>query len=388
MNTSLSALTRLRIAVLVLAGATLSGMAISWKLWLTERFFPLTPVIAPLADLPELFSRLLFAAIILLVLLYAWKMRALFLRVLIPLLFIEVLIDQNRLQPWYYQYLLMWLLLLFYPNKSNAAAAEGILNNFRLIICGIYFWSGMQKLNAEYFNDTAFWLMQPLEHYLPVSWVNMLGYAAWAIGPFEICLAIGLLFAPARRFLLIPGILMHTYIILLMTPLGRDYNYVIIPWNLAMILFLLLLFSGKQEFTPRSILGSVKSIPQRIVFLLIWIMPSLSFFGKWDSYLSASLYSGNSDNGYLYITDELMPQLPQEIRRLILPDTATKMNYLYINNWSMEELNVPGVPEKRVFLQAKKKIEAYGKGMHKALLLIEHRLTLNGNEKDRNEVIE
>src|SRR3990172_8215726 len=130
--------------------------------------------------------------------------------------------------------------------------------------------------------------MEPMKKYFGDSFAHTLGNGASAIPYFEVVLAFGLLFSKTRKYFLIPAILMHAYIILLMTPLGRNYNYVIIPWNGAMILFLILLFNNSNKFNFAETFKAVKSIPHKIVFALFWIMPSLSFFDRWDSYLSAS----------------------------------------------------------------------------------------------------
>jgi len=383
-----SEIQRLRVTTIILCFALLTGMIISWKLWFTNHLFPLTPVIPFLENIPNLVSIILFISILALVLFSAINQRQKIIQVLFFLLIIEALIDQNRLQPWFYQYTLMLFLLFFYNcKKPEEKKATNILHVFRLVICGIYFWSGLQKFNPDYFSDTAFWLMEPMKKYFGTSFAHTLGNAASAIPYFEVLLAFGLLFAKTRKYFLIPAIAMHVYIILLMTPLGRNYNYVIIPWNAAMILFLLLLFNKSNKFNFFETFKGVKTIPQKIVFALFWIMPSLSFFDKWDSYLSASLYCGNSDNAYIYLKDYQKKLLPAELQKLCLFDSSTEMDYLYVNNWSMVELNVPGYPEKRVFLNAKNKIDSYLKGQEQnSIMLIEHKTILT--ERNVNEMVE
>ena len=379
---------RLRIATIILCIALFSGMLISWKLWLTNHLFPLTPVLPFLEKTPNTISIALLIVIFALTIFTIINQRQKIIQALFFLLVIEVLIDQNRLQPWFYQYTLMFFLLMFYGyKKPNEKSATNILHVFRLVVCGIYFWSGMQKLNTDYFNDTAFWLMEPMGKYFGSAFAHKLGTAAGAIPYFEICLAFGLLIPKTRKYFLIPGILMHAYIILLMTPLGRNYNYVIIPWNGSMILFLLLLFNKSNRFNFSETFKSVKTIPQKIVFALFWIMPSLSFFDKWDSYLSSSLYCGNSDNAYLYLKEEQKKSLPDELQKMCQFDSTNQTDYLYINNWSMLEMNVPAYPEKRIFTNAKKKIDSYLKASEQnSLMLIEHKTILT--ERKKNEMVE
>src|SRR5687767_8641923 len=167
-----STLDRLRTARILLCIAFVCGILISWKLWTTDHFFPITPVIRSLEKIPNWSSVFLICLVIALLVFTAFYHREKPIRLLFVLLIIVALIDQNRWQPWFYQYTLMVFILLFYDSKRpNEKNADAILNNFRLIICGIYFWSGMQKLNSDYFNDTAYWLMEPLEKYFPASFV-------------------------------------------------------------------------------------------------------------------------------------------------------------------------------------------------------------------------
>lgn len=379
---------RLKYATLIICIALLAGMVISANLWLTDRLFPLTPVIPFLEKIPDWVSVVLFSFIVILSLITFFKFDKKVIRILFILMFIEILVDQNRLQPWFYQYGLMFFMLCFHDvKKQNEKSSIHALHAFRLVLCGIYFWSGVQKLNAEYRNDTAFWLMEPMGNYFGGSFAHHLGYAAWFIPYFEIMLAFGLLHPKTRKYFLIPGIAMHAYIILLMTPLGRNYNYVIIPWNAAMILLLILLFNRSNKFNFSDAFRSVRTIPHYIVFLLFWIMPSLSFFDKWDSYLSASLYCGNSDNAYIYLSDEQKELLPDELQNMCQYDSASKYHYLYVNNWSMLEMNVPAYPEKRIFLQAKKKVDSYMKEKQaNTIMLIERKAILTAREKD--EIVE
>ncbi len=57
--------------------------------------------------------------------------------------------------------------------------------------------------------------------------------------------------------------------------------------------------------------------------VLFAIIPILSFFGLWHSYLSSSLYSGNTKQGYLLTYD------------------ASGLKSMNINDLSMKEMNVP-----------------------------------------------
>ena len=76
-------------------------------------------------------------------------------------------------------------------------------------------------------------------------------------------------------------------------------------------------------------------------------MPLFNFFNLWDSYLSLNLYSGNTSNGVIYVSDNLKEKLPPAIKPYAIGQL--NQNQITIKYWCMEELGVPAYPEKRNF---------------------------------------
>ena len=87
---------------------------------------------------------------------------------------------------------------------------------------------------------------------------------------------------------------------------------------------------------------------QKAVLVLFAILPFLSFFGLWDSYLSASLYSANVPEARVVFRGDVAKQLPKPVMSYVKPlPAATYM--LDLGVWSMGELNVPPYPAMRVY---------------------------------------
>ena len=365
---------RIKLSIRILFIALIAGMLLSWRLWLTERDFPLTPLLS----IPE-FSRNISIDLFALILLFAFALvflpskKKLMISLFI-LLFLEFLGDQNRWQPWCYQYFLMLFLLLFYQT-GNTKSESSILNAFRLIICGIYCWSGIQKLNPEFYNSTAAWLTEPVGQYFG-SMISVVSLKITKIIPVvELFLAFGLMHHRTRTLAVWIAVVMHTYIILLVTPLGKNYNYVIIPWNSAMICFLFLIFRKGNDITLSSVFNTLKTKYVFPVFILVWLLPFLSLFGKWPSYLSASLYSGNSDNAYIYVSKRLKDSLPKELNVLVHTQEDT-LYYVYVNEWSIKELQAPAYPEESVFKSARNVFLRFANDSDEVKLLVEKKFTL------------
>ena len=84
------------------------------------------------------------------------------------------------------------------------------------------------------------------------------------------------------------------------------------------------------------------------------ILPFFSFNNKYDSYLSSSLYSGNTNGCVLVLTDKAYEKLPDYIK--YFTTKSSDYNVLSIKNWAITELNVPCVPEYRIFEEVQQNI--------------------------------
>ena len=80
-----------------------------------------------------------------------------------------VLEDESRLQPWFYQY--SFMLAAFCLYGWGRMSASDAFNTCRLIVAATYFWSGLQKANAGFFEVAYPLLVEPLASWLP-GWVG------------------------------------------------------------------------------------------------------------------------------------------------------------------------------------------------------------------------
>ncbi len=242
-----------------------------------------------------------------------------------------VLQDQGRLQPWFYQYSFMLAAVGF--SSLGRLSTEGAMNACRLIVAFTYLWSGLQKAHVSFAENVYPWLIEPLASHLPSGAASTLGHGAYAVPVMEAAIGLGLLVRPLRKPAVVGAILMHTFILFTIGPWGRDWNSVVWPWNVAMVAFVLILFWRTPD-NPSS-LAVVKpgsSAFRAVVLILFAFMPALNFFGLWDSYLSASLYSGSTEKGHVYAADG--------------PSWTRTRPF---NKATMEEMNVPAYPEERVY---------------------------------------
>jgi hypothetical protein len=332
----------LYLRVAVAAGAIL-GMALSYKLWLGARLYPLTPLFPFLKPIPHPFDYILFGATLLSLALSALTPRLI--PIFATLAVVLVVCDQSRLQPWFYQY--FFLLLGVSLASPNAC---------RLIVASIYFWSGAQKLNTGFIQTGFPWLLEPIMRHLPSS-AQSIVHPLSVIAPFiEIWIGIALLSRKFRTPAVVLAVAMHVFVLIALGPLGQNYNYVVWPWNIAMCAAVMILFWRATESTRKVLFGEGPFHAAAMV--LFTVAPALSFFGYWDHYLSSAMYASNENHGLIYISDSIFDRLPDGIAEYVRVETP-ELDSIDIGEWSANEMKVPPYPEIRIYKNVARKICEY-----------------------------
>lgn len=331
----------------------LVGLILSRNLWLSSRSYPFVPLVPILQRIPLisfpldwfLFASLLVFGVISLVSSRPQK----WIWSLVGVVSFLCVLDQTRWQPWVFQYSFILIVLAFFSWKSEDLVGRlRTLNTARCIVSSTYVFSGLQKLNSYFVAGIFPFLFRPITSVVPSFTVPL--FLLGTIAPcIELALGIGLLTRRFRRASVILAILMHLFVLALIGPFGLNINNVVWPWMLAMIACDVLLFVGAEGFSWREVIWPKSPHPfQIVVMVLFGILPILSFFNAWDSYLSSALYSGNITSAEVHLSDEEVMQAPRRIQKYV-QRVAHDENVLSFGAWSMGELNVPPYPETRVF---------------------------------------
>jgi uncharacterized membrane protein YphA (DoxX/SURF4 family) len=307
----------------------------SRKLWLSDRIFPVVPpfhfLVVPSFVHLSLFVLSLAALLLLLRYPAAIKLQ-------VCIIIIELcscVLDQNRWQPWEYQYI--FTLLIFIINRKNEMNSVVVL---RWMLAAIYFYSGLGKINAGFANLA--WQQTIWIHKLPFAY-----RAGYLPGVLEVLFGIGLLFKASLRPSAILLIIMHLLIFICF--IAFNTNTIVLPLNIAMTAYLVVIV-----FTTPSFTTSVRSIVfsrNMLVLLLFGIMPAASFIGYWDYYLSSSLFSGRLP--YMFI------DIPKKDTAIVVESGGGQSSKLFpcdsnrvvvnVTHWAVKEMNVPVYPEIRVY---------------------------------------
>jgi hypothetical protein len=357
----------LRISVIL---GLLSGFALSPKLWLSSRLYPLTPVWPFMKAPGSPLDLIVFLALIAFLIGVGLTPRRGLLIAVFAGLALLALQDQSRWQPWFYQYVMMLLAIALTGSERQTAA----LNTCCLILAATYIWSGLAKLNPNFMGDTFPWLAGPFMAEWPAR------HLAFSAPLLECGAGVGLLFRRSRPAAIFCAVAMHVFILIAIGPLGLNFNTVVWPWNVAMIAFLFILFWKRNDDpAPREIIWGRGFAFQKIVLVLFALMPALSYFNLWDHYLSLAFYSGNRTSGMVYVSDAVSDRLPDTIQDYIREDGPNR-NGLNINDWSLGELNVPSYPELRIYKNVARRICGYAPDGAGVELVVQGKLALaNGN---------
>ncbi|MEQ6120542.1 hypothetical protein [Reichenbachiella sp. MALMAid0571] len=340
----------------------LTGIVMSYKLWLPLRQFPLLPIGQADKYLDSSAIPLALLLVVSLVISLFRPGRVVFFLV-ITSIGLLVLLDQVRLQPWVYMYTLFFVVFMILQNKPGTNSEEVVICLLKLVITGSYFWAGLHKLNPGFIETTYNPILEVLFGISNPDILSVMQPFGYALPILEILIAITLFF-PGFCFVgILSATAMHVFILIYLSPLGIDHNWIVYPWNIAMIIFVWLLFYKSEKKLKISIFQDSKAITAGIVLtILVWLLPFLNFFGFWDHYLSFSLYSGKTSELVVFADKNVSVKFPEFLQAYI----SDKGNYdrLLINDWCMGELNVPIYPELRIYRRIAGKFcgyQQYGK---------------------------
>jgi hypothetical protein len=340
-------------ALAIVIVATLAGLVCFPEVWLSSRLYPATPVAAFLRPLPSPFDLIALVAVVLAlvaVLYRPMRRRALVIAVLgvVCLSFW----DQSRWQTWLYQYIVMLALLSWYPfDGTQKERASGVLWACRLVVGGIYFWSGLHKMNVAFMSDVFPWMVAPFVGHASTGVqraVLQLGIVAPAT---EIAIGVGLLIRRFRRAAVVAGFLMHAFILASIGPLGHDWERNVWGWNLAMIGLLWALFWVPTNAAESTGTTPPVRAPVVIALVLFWLLPTLNVFGHLDDYFSADMYSGHSMHGSISFAGTALRKLPPPLHAYVRRRGPDEYE-LSIMAWSFGELDLAPYPAARVFANA------------------------------------
>ena len=220
-----------------------------------------------------------------------------FIAAFLAILAVFCLADQTRWQPWVFQYGFLLAADGAALDGRAPMAKSGCSTRPADRRLYLHLFSGLQKMNLNFVDerfsvDRAAYRRCPAIRGRPARFTRF-GMAAPLL---QVAFGAGLLTARFRRVSLIAAVAMHLFILAMFGPAELDWNNVVWPWTAAMAVFDIVLFSGATEFSWREIVWSGREpLLMAAALLLFAVLPALSFFNLWDSYLFLGALFGQPD---------------------------------------------------------------------------------------------
>ncbi|ARV06017.1 hypothetical protein BTO04_04560 [Polaribacter sp. SA4-10] len=308
------------------------------KLWVATKVFPVIPLFDWLPILKYPFDYILAGFFFIIQIVYIFQNKRWQGWVVILLYVFLALIDQNRLQPYFYQSFLTLFAIEIFNRK---VPPKKVLYAIILLFFATYFWSGIQKVNEAFYIQ---WLTALNKHFsfLPQWFLVAFTYLVpW----LEASMGILLLFNKTRKLGVLFILSMHGIITFLLFYLGYGYN--VVPWNIQNMLSVVLLFWGLKTTNAFEFFVSFFNKQKIAILIFTLILPlTNNVTGFYDSLLSFHFFTADLNYYNVFINEELEDALPEHIQLFYRFENGNA--YLNMNEWAQYDNKVLFYPEERI----------------------------------------
>ena len=313
------------------------SILLSLNLWGGERVFPCAAVYefnfikAPFDYfVPGFFVLFIVASLFL-------KKHRLFIFLALLVATALVLIDMNRLQPWFYIYCAFLFVLMFYNGRiDDANKFTSFFIVLQFIFCSVYIFNGISQLNSSFIETDFSELISPLQNMMSERQFLFVKKVGVFVPYTLIFIGLGLLIAPIRYLAITFATILHVLLIIFLFPSKTNQNYAMWFVNVSFIPLLFLLFSGKTKqryYSPTLLLQFPLFY---LMFILFWVLPSLNQKNIWPDNLSSNFNTGHKDQIEITFTKSVYDKLPYYVKHFCYQkDSLFLIDY---NSWCLHEL--------------------------------------------------
>lgn len=330
-------------------------IAATWRLWTPQDVFPQVPFLESLCRAPAWLDWMALAGMATGVLLSFvggpshQAPRAASALFALSLL-LSVLLDQHRLQPWAYQFLVISMVLAVSPTDRG-------LRLLRTFVASIYLWSAVSKIDAAFVESHGQLLLGGLLRSIGLSfdlWSETARRGAAASFPVaELLIGLALLVPRTRSLGVWAAAVMHVLLLLALGPLGLAHKPAVLIWNVYFIGQNLALFRSERALgaVPAPTSDVRRPISDRLATALVVLViaaPLLEPWGWFDHWPAWAVYSSRPSIVTVWITDARVGDLPAEVRDHVGPrEPLSEWRPLNVDSWSFSTLNCPVYPQER-----------------------------------------
>ena len=341
-----------------LAAFAITLVALTWRLWIPQQLFPQVPWFRAILLVPAWTQWAPLAVMVAglcgaLVAPGQGRSGQIALLVFVAGMLASVLFDQERLQPWAYQFTLVALVLAL----ADARRAIALVS---LLVISFYFYSAVTKFDYSFLHTLGQQFLGALAQTIGLSldrWSDPARVLAAGVFPTgELLVAVGLCFRPTRGVALGGAIALHLLLIVILGPWGLDHRPGVLAWNLYFIVQDLVLFVGATAGGASNAEGDV-ALPAptaggrfaaAVIFAAV-ALPLLSRSGWFDLWPGWGLDASSAERTVLYLHRRAAEQLPADLQPFVeTPDgDEDPWTVLRLDRWSLAALGAPVYPQNR-----------------------------------------
>jgi hypothetical protein len=256
-----------------------------------------------------------------------------------------VLLNQHRLQAWFY---LLMLMVVAWNLRDYLTQLRWL----QWLIISVYAYSALGKLDYEFLHTVG------QDFFSAIATAVGLDASNWSrtdrlffagLMPLtELSLAIGLLSHRSRRAV---GLIAALFHLMLAWVLGwqLQHSWGVVIWNIQFAVQAVLLFFCPVVQQDRKCSMVFEQVASKMVLALAMLMPLAERHGYWDHWPSWALYAPHTSRSKVWVAETAVDRLPSRLRELIegAPSDMMQGREVPLDKWSLSALNVPIYPQSR-----------------------------------------
>ena len=344
----------------LLAAGQFALLAATWPLWTSQTVFPQVPLISFAGRIPRSFEWSLLALLPISLGFMSFAKKTNIRRLACLLMgvwtFGLACIDQHRLQPWAWQFMI--LSVVFATASATMATAF-----WRWLVIGIYAWSAWSKMDHDFCVDHGPFLLDGFCKSIGLTngikpWPDPIRFGmAAAIPAFELLVAFGLCWRKTRIFAVVGAAIMHVSLLFALGPFGHGHQPGVLVWNVFFLVQNWWLFChGRNRATVLQMDDSIRrGTRDRIgnsfaglVVVAVMVWPLFEPFGLCDHWPAWAVYAAKPERVTVLLDEADVAKLPERMKRYLRTPRAHDDWYpLRLDRWSLDAVYAPIYPQDR-----------------------------------------
>ena len=334
----------------IVSGTTAAMILCTWPLWCAQTSFPQIPITRLLCNAPAAFDVIgLVSTLLGLVFAFCFaandRTRRWGLSLAMGGMVLLIALDQHRLQPWAYYFVLVAWMLAFCETTAIVW--------LRWLVISLYAYSAVGKFDFTFSHTMGVRFVETTGQLFGFPLVEQnfetASRLAFILPLVELVVACLLAVPRIRRFGVVAAVAMHLSLLILLGPLGMNHRWAVLVWNLSCILQVFVLFG--VSLSPRPDLDKRRPrwfIVTNLPVFIALVMPLTCSWEWWDAWPSWGLYSSRVGKAEIFFAADSVADLPEAVRPYCEPNgPAGIWVRCAIDRWSLDELQAPLYPHPR-----------------------------------------